>query len=154
MKFVMIMMGSKDDYEVMVESAKILEKFGVNHELMIASAYRSPRRTQRCIKDAQKRGAKVFITADGMATHLAGVVASLSTTPVVRVPMKDDILHMPPGMPVATVVKGKTGAVNGAYLAMQILAIEDKELRVKLLEDRILKAKKVESDSNEIEVRL
>jgi 5-(carboxyamino)imidazole ribonucleotide mutase len=164
MKFVSILMGSKSDYSVMVESSKILEKFGVAHELVIASAHRSPDRTHEYVKGAEEKGAKVFIAAAGMAAHLAGVVASLTTKPVIGVPMKGGAMdgldamlstvQMPSGMPVATVALGKAGAMNSAYLAMQILAIEDEELRTKLAEDRILKAKKVESDSNEVEVRI
>jgi 5-(carboxyamino)imidazole ribonucleotide mutase len=164
MKFVSILMGSKSDYDVMVEAAKILEKFGVAHELVISSAHRSPDRTHKYVVSAEEKGAKVFIAAAGMAAHLAGVVASLTTKPVIGVPMKGGAMdgmdamlstvQMPGGMPVATVAIGKAGATNSAYLAMQILAIEDEELRIKLLEDRILKAKKVESDSLEIERRL
>jgi 5-(carboxyamino)imidazole ribonucleotide mutase len=162
MKFISILMGSKSDYSVMVETSKILEKFGVAHELVIASAHRSPDRTHKYVKAAEEKGAKVFIAAAGMAAHLAGVVASLTTKPVIGVPMKGGAMdgldamlstvQMPAGMPVATVALGKAGAMNSAYLAMQILAIEDEELRTKLLEDRILKAKKVESDSSEVEV--
>ena len=162
MKFVSIMMGSKSDYLIVSEAAKILEKFGVAHEVVIASAHRSPERTHEYVKEAEIKGASVFIAAAGMAAHLAGVVASLTTKPVIGVPMKGGAMdgldamlstvQMPSGMPVATVALGKAGAMNSAYLAMQILAIEDEELRAKLLEDRILKAKKVESDSSEIEV--
>ncbi len=164
MKFVSILMGSKSDYTIVVEASKILEKFGVAHELVIASAHRSPERTHEYVKSAEAKGAKVFIAAAGMAAHLAGVVASLTTKPVIGVPMKGGAMdgldamlstvQMPSGMPVATVALGKAGAMNSAYLAMQILAIEDEELRAKLLEDRILKAKKVESDSSEVEVRI
>ena len=162
MKFVSIIMGSKSDYEIVSEAAKILEKFGVIHELVIASAHRSPERTHKYVKEAEEKGAKVFIAAAGMAAHLAGVVASLTCRPVIGVPMKGGAMdgldamlstvQMPSGMPVATVALGKAGAMNSAYLAMQILAIEDEELRTKLIEDRILKAKKVESDSREVEV--
>ena len=164
MKFVSILMGSKSDYEVMSEAAKILEKFSVAYELVVSSAHRSPERTHEYVKGAEEKGANVFIAAAGMAAHLAGVVASLTTKPVIGVPMKGGAMdgmdamlstvQMPAGMPVATVAIGKAGAINSAYLAMQILAIEDEELRVKLLEDRILKAKKVESDSLEVEKRI
>jgi 5-(carboxyamino)imidazole ribonucleotide mutase len=164
MKFVSILMGSKSDYEVMSEAAKILEKFSVAYELVVSSAHRSPERTHEYVKGAEEKGAKVFIAAAGMAAHLAGVVASLTTKPIIGVPMKGGAMdgmdamlstvQMPAGMPVATVAIGKAGAINSAYLAMQILAIEDEELRVKLLEDRILKAKKVESDSLEVEKRI
>ena len=97
-----------------------------------------------------------------MAAHLAGAVSAATTKPVIGVPMKGGAMdgmdamlstvQMPSGMPVATVALGKAGAVNAAYLAMQILAITDQELAVKLQEDRIVKAKNVENDSKEIEV--
>ena len=164
MKFVSILMGSKSDYGVMEECAKTLEKFGVMYEVVVSSAHRSPERTHQYVKTAEAKGAKVFIAAAGMAAHLAGVVASLTTKPVIGVPMKGGVMEgmdallstvqMPGGIPVATVAIGSAGAVNSAYLAMQILAIEDEELAMKLKEDRILKAKKVETDSMGIEVIL
>lgn len=164
MKFVSIILGSKSDYEVVSECAKTLEKFGVLFELVISSAHRSPERTHSYVKNAEQRGSKVFICAAGMAAHLAGAVAALTTRPVIGVPMKGGAMdgmdamlstvQMPSGMPVATVAIGKAGAINAAYLAMQILAIEDEELRVKLLEDRVMKAKKVEQDSLDVEVKL
>jgi len=164
MKFVSIILGSKSDYEVMKECAKTLEKFTVPYELIISSAHRSPERTKNYIKTAEKKGAQVFIAAAGMAAHLAGVVAATTTKPVIGVPMKGGAMdgmdamlstvQMPSGMPVATVALGKAGAVNAAYLAMQILALNDEELAVKLQEDRMAKAKKVETDSAEIEVIL
>jgi 5-(carboxyamino)imidazole ribonucleotide mutase len=162
MKFVSILMGSKSDYTVMEECAKTLEKFGVMYEIIVSSAHRSPDRTHQYVKNAEAKGAKVFICAAGMAAHLAGVVASLTIKPVLGVPMKGGVMEgmdallstvqMPGGMPVGTVAIGSAGAVNSAYLAMQILAIEDEELAAKLKEDRILKAKKVETDSMGIEV--
>jgi len=163
-KFVSIIIGSKSDYDVMSECAKVLDKFGVLHELVISSAHRSPERTHDYVKNAEEQGARVFIAAAGMAAHLAGAIAALTTKPVIGVPMNggamdgmDALLstvQMPAGMPVATVAMGKAGATNSAYLAMQILALEDNDLRVKLQEDRILKAKKVEIDSSEVEIRL
>ncbi len=164
MRFVSIIIGSKSDYEVMKECAKTLEKFGVPYELIISSAHRSPERTKSYIKDAEERGAVVFIAAAGMAAHLAGAVAATTIKPVIGVPMSSSDLRgedallstvmMPAGMPVATLAIGKAGAINSAYLAMQILAIDDDELNVKLMEDRLAKAKKVETDSAEIEVRI
>ena len=164
MKFVSILMGSKSDYGVMEECAKTLEKFGVMYELIVSSAHRSPDRTHAYVKNAEAKGAKVFICAAGMAAHLAGVVASLTTKPVIGVPMKGGVMEgmdallstvqMPGGMPVGTVAIGSAGAMNSAYLAMQILAIDDEELAAKLKEDSILKAKKVETDSSGIEVIL
>ncbi|WP_300364595.1 5-(carboxyamino)imidazole ribonucleotide mutase [Hydrogenimonas sp.] len=162
MRFVSIIIGSKSDYEVMKECGKTLEKFGVPYELIISSAHRSPDRTKTYIKEAEERGAVVFIAAAGMAAHLAGAVAATTIKPVIGVPMSSSDLRgedallstvmMPAGMPVATLAIGKAGAINSAYLAMQILAIDDDELKVKLTEDRLAKAKKVETDSAEIEV--
>ncbi len=164
MKFVSIIMGSKSDYAIMEECAKTLEKFGVAYELIISSAHRSPERTKQYILDAEKKGAQVFIAAAGMAAHLAGAVAAGTTKPVLGVPMESGPLKgedallstvmMPAGMPVGTLAIGKAGAVNAAYMAIQIMALQDDELRVKLQEDRISKAKKVELDSSEIEVIL
>ncbi len=164
MKFVSIILGSKSDYEIVKECANTLEKFGVLHEMIISSAHRSPQRTHSYIKEAEEKGARVFIAAAGMAAHLAGAIAAITIKPVIGIPMKGGAMdgmdamlstvQMPAGMPVATVAMGKAGAVNAAYLAMQILALEDDDLKIKLEEDRILKAKKVESDSADIEVRL
>lgn len=164
MKFVSIIIGSKSDYEVMRECAKTLETFGVQHELIISSAHRSPDRTKEYVLKAEEKGAQVFIAAAGMAAHLAGVLASKTVKPIIGVPMSASALsgidallstvQMPAGMPVATVAIGKAGAINSAYLAMQILALGDEDLRIKLLEDRIAKAKKVEMDSLEIETIL
>lgn len=164
MEFVSIIMGSKSDYETMKECAQTFEQFGVKYELVVSSAHRSPDRTKKYIKDAEEKGAKAFICAAGMAAHLAGAVAATTTKPVIGVPMKGGAMdgmdamlstvQMPKGMPVATVALGKAGAVNAAYLAMQILAINDKELAIKLKEDRIVQEKKVISDSKEVEVIL
>jgi len=164
LKFVSIILGSKSDYDVVKECANTLDKFGVLHELIISSAHRSPQRTHSYVKEAEEKGARVFIAAAGMAAHLAGAIAAITIKPVIGIPMKGGAMdgmdamlstvQMPSGMPVATVAMGKAGAVNAAYLAMQILALEDNDLKVKLQEDRILKAKKVESDSLDIEVRL
>ncbi len=164
MKFVSIVIGSKSDYEVMKECAETLKKFGVPYELIISSAHRSPERTKNYMKEAEAKGAQVFIAAAGMAAHLAGALASATTKPVIGVPMasgelrgEDALLStvmMPSGMPVGTVAIGKAGAVNSAYLAIQIMALQDDELKVKLQEDRVSKAKKVELDSSTIEVWL
>lgn len=164
MNFVSIIMGSKSDYEIMKNCADTLEEFGVKYELIISSAHRSPERTKTYIKQAEEKGAKVFIAAAGMAAHLAGALAATTTKPVIGVPMKGGAMdgmdamlstvQMPSGMPVATVALGKAGAVNAAYLAMQILAITDKELAIKLKEDRIVKEKTIVNDSKEIEVIL
>ncbi len=152
MNFVSILMGSKSDYETMKEAAKTLESFGVKYELIISSAHRSPKRTKEYIANAEEKGAKVFIAAAGMAAHLAGAVAAYTTKPVLGVPMSGSNLasmdslfstvQMPSGIPVGTLAIGKAGAINAAYLAMQILAIYDVGLAQKLKEDRLEKEKK------------
>lgn len=157
-------MGSKSDYEVVNNCAKTLEKFGVKYEMIVSSAHRTPERTHTYIKDAEARGAKVFICAAGMAAHLGGVVASLTTKPVLGIPLKggaidglDSVLstlQMPSSMPVGTLALGKAGAINSAYLAVQILSLNDETLAKKLTEDRADNAKKVVSDSKEIEILL
>ena len=164
MKFVSIVMGSKSDYEVMKSCGETLASFDVAYELIVSSAHRSPERTAKYIAEAEKKGAQVFIAAAGMAAHLAGVLSSKTVKPIIGVPMSASALagvdallstvQMPAGMPVATVAIGKAGAINAAYLAIQILALNDADLQKKLLEDREAKVKKVESDSLEIEMRL
>ncbi len=151
MNFVSILMGSKSDYETMKEAVKTLESFGVKYELIISSAHRSPKRTKEYIANAEEKGAKVFIAAAGMAAHLAGAVAAYTTKPVLGVPMSGSNLasmdslfstvQMPSGIPVGTLAIGKAGAINAAYLAMQILAIYDVDLAQKLKEDRLEKEK-------------
>ena len=164
MNFISIIMGSKSDYEIMKNCADTFEKFNVKYEMIISSAHRSPERTKDYVKEAEEKGAVVFIAAAGMAAHLAGALAATTTKPIIGVRMKGGAMdgmaamlstvQMPAGMPVATVALGKSGAINAAYLAMQILAITEKELSIKLKEDRIVKAKAVETDSKEIEVIL
>ncbi|EAL3889251.1 5-(carboxyamino)imidazole ribonucleotide mutase [Campylobacter lari] len=164
MKFVSILMGSKSDYDVVKEALGILEKFDVKYEVLITSAHRSPQRTQEYIKNAEEKGAKVFIAAAGMAAHLAGAVAAHTTKPVLGIPMPGSNLasmdslfstvQMPSGIPVATLAIGKAGAINAAYLAVQILAIEDEFLAQKLLEDRKKQQEKLIQDSSTIEVFL
>ncbi|HED6218504.1 TPA: 5-(carboxyamino)imidazole ribonucleotide mutase [Campylobacter coli] len=164
MKFVSIMMGSKSDYEIMSECAKTLEKFGVKYELIISSAHRSPKRTKEYIKEAEEKGAKVFIAAAGMAAHLAGAVAAYTTKPVLGVPMPGSALasmdslfstvQMPGGIPVGTLAVGKAGAKNAAYLAIQILALNDETLAKALKQDRKNQEENLISDSKSVEVLL
>ena len=164
MKFVSIMMGSKSDYEIMSECAKTLEKFGVKYELIISSAHRSPKRTKEYIKEAEEKGAKVFIAAAGMAAHLAGAVAAYTTKPVLGVPMPGSALasmdslfstvQMPGGIPVGTLAVGKAGAKNAAYLATQILALNDETLAKALKQDRKNQEENLISDSKSVEVLL
>ena len=136
-------MGSKSDFEVVNETAKILKENGVAYEMIISSAHRSPKRTSEYVVNAEKKGAQVFICAAGMAAHLAGAVAANTTKPVIGIPMSGGVsggvdalystVQMPSGMPVATLAIGKAGAKNAAFLAMQILALSDEKIAKKLL---------------------
>jgi 5-(carboxyamino)imidazole ribonucleotide mutase len=164
MEFISIIIGTKSDYNVMKACVDTFETFGVPYEIIISSAHRSPERTKNYIREAESKGAQAFIGAAGMAAHLAGALAGTTVKPVIGVPMAGSELsgvdalystvQMPAGMPVATVAIGKAGAINSAYLAMQILALRNEELAIKLQEDRVAKAKKVEMDSLEIEKKL
>lgn len=163
--FVSIIMGSKSDYESQMKfCAETLERFGVPYELLVASAHRTPERTKTYVKEAEAKGAQIFICAAGMAAHLAGAVAAATTKPVLGVPMTGGALNgvdalystvqMPSGMPVGTVAIGKAGAINAAYLAVQILALNNPAFAQKLIDDRRDMAVQVEKDSAAIEVRL
>lgn len=157
-------MGSKSDWGIMSECIEVFKKFDVKFEVIISSAHRSPNRTKDYVKEAEKKGAVVFIAAAGMAAHLAGAIASQTCKPVIGVPLSGGALdgidallstvQMPAGMPVGTLAIGKAGAINAAYMAMQILSLKDKALTEKLNQDRIEKAKKLEIDSREIEIIL
>jgi 5-(carboxyamino)imidazole ribonucleotide mutase len=135
---VLIMMGSDSDLPTMQEAADILTKFGVPYEIRISSAHRSPSRTMALASEAAGRGIRVIIAGAGMAAHLAGVVASKTTLPVIGVPMPGGALNgvdalystvqMPGGIPVATMAIGKAGAKNAGIFAVQILALTDERL--------------------------
>jgi phosphoribosylaminoimidazole carboxylase PurE protein len=137
-----ILMGSDSDLEVMGAAAKVLKEFGVPHEMVVASAHRSPKRTTLYAASAEKRGIRVLICGAGHAAHLAGVVAAHTTLPVIGVPIDssslkglDSILstvQMPGGVPVATMAIGKSGAQNAGILAAEILALSNGSLKKKL----------------------
>ncbi len=160
---VAILMGSDSDYDVMMEAAKILDHFGITYDVEITSAHRSPERTRRYVKTAEKRGTRVFIIGAGMAAHLAGVVAAETTLPVIGVPLAGSALNgvdalystvmMPAGIPVATLAIGKAGATNAGVLAAQILGVSDEKLSEKLAEYKRTLAKKVEERSRQAKKR-
>ncbi len=139
---VLILFGSDSDRAVMEEAAKVLESFGVASRMETASAHRSPDRVRDLVKDAPAQGVEVFIAGAGMANHLAGAVAAHTILPVIGVPLAgsslsgaDSLLstvQMPAGVPVATVAIGSAGAKNAAVLAVQILALADRGLKLKL----------------------
>jgi len=139
---VSVVMGSDSDFPIMSETIKVLEDFGIPHEVFLTSAHRSPERTASFAKGAAKRGIKVIIVGAGAAAHLAGVIASQSLLPVIGIPIDAtalggidallSIAQMPGGVPVATMAVGKAGAKNAALLAIRILAVEDESLQKKL----------------------
>jgi 5-(carboxyamino)imidazole ribonucleotide mutase len=137
---VSIIMGSTSDLPVMKEAAEILNEFQIPFEINALSAHRTPDEVEKFSKGAYEKGIRVVIAGAGMAAHLAGVIAAMTPLPVIGVPIKasldglDSLLamvQMPPGIPVATVAIN--GARNAGILAVQILAVDDKQLHEKLI---------------------
>ena len=149
-----ILMGSDSDRPVMEEAGRILDQFGIPWELRISSAHRSPDKTLAYVKGAEGRGIEVIIAGAGWAAHLAGVVASATSLPVIGVPIDSSAfqgldallstVQMPPGVPVATVAVGKGGARNAGILAAQILALKYPHIRKKVLLFKRNLAKEIE----------
>lgn len=150
---VSIIMGSTSDMPVMEKAAKILNELEIPFEINALSAHRTPTEVEQFAKGAKNRGIKVIIAAAGMAAHLPGVIASMTTLPVIGVPINASlegmdallaIVQMPPGIPVATV--GINGAMNAGILAAQMLSLGDVKIAKKLetyknsLKDKIVKA--------------
>jgi len=156
-----IVLGSDSDISTMKESAEILRRFKVPYEMTISSAHRSPERTVAYAKRAEKRGLKVLIVGAGGAAHLAGVIASHTTLPVIGVPMHTEVLkgrdslystvQMPKGVPVATMAIGKSGAINAAIMAVEILALDSAQIRKELKRYKADLAKDVEKKSKKLE---
>ena len=136
-------MGSDSDLPVVEAAFPIFDKFGINYTKNVMSAHRTPHDVIEFIKNSENNGCKVFIAAAGMAAHLAGALAAHTVRPVIGIPIEsggmggiDSLLStvmMPPGVPVATVAVGKSGAKNSAILAIQILATSNDELQQKLV---------------------
>ena len=143
---VAVLMGSESDREVMTNTAETLEKYGVECDVVVASAHRTPDKTREYARTAEERGIKVIIAGAGAAAHLPGAVAAHTKLPVIGVPLAGtslggldallSIVQMPKGVPVATMAIGKAGAINAAMFAVQILALEDTELAKKLRGER------------------
>jgi 5-(carboxyamino)imidazole ribonucleotide mutase len=137
-----IIMGSDTDLPVMLEAAHTLDKFGIPYEIEVMSAHRSPMRTHEYASSAVTRGLRALIVGAGGAAHLAGVVAAVTTLPVIAVPMATTtlngidsllaIVQMPGGIPVATMAIDKPGAINAAILAAQILGTSDPKMAERL----------------------
>ena len=154
-----IIMGSDSDLPVMEEAAEILEQFEIPYELTVVSAHRTPKRLYNYAKEAEEKGLEVIIAGAGGAAHLPGMVASITPLPVIGVPVKTSklsgvdslysIVQMPGGVPVATVAIN--GAKNAGLLAIEMLGIQDKDLRDKLKNYRKDLEEKVEDIADEVE---
>ncbi len=148
---VAVVAGSKNDKEFIEGVLKVLDEFGVSYDFKILSAHRTPYELVEYIKEAELKGVKVFIALAGYAAHLAGVIAAHTVLPVIGVPLATSVLagidsllamvQMPSGVPVATV--GVNGSKNAALLALSILALEDKEIKLKLSDYRKKMAEEV-----------
>jgi 5-(carboxyamino)imidazole ribonucleotide mutase len=158
-----IIMGSDTDLPVMSESAKMLDKFGISYEVEVISAHRSPARTHEYASSAIARGLKVVIVAAGGAAHLAGVVAAMTTLPVIAVPMATTVLsgidallssvQMPAGVPVAAMAIDKPGAINAAIYAAEILAVADPSVGRRLVEYKEELARSVAEKSARVKLQ-
>lgn len=139
-----IVLGSSSDLSVVEGADRVLDELAVPFERRILSAHRSPAAVEEYVRTADERGIEVIIAAAGKAAHLAGVIASMTTLPVIGIPIKSDdlggmdsllsMVQMPPGVPVATVAID--GAVNAAILATQILALKHPEYKLKLVHQK------------------
>jgi 5-(carboxyamino)imidazole ribonucleotide mutase len=148
-----VLMGSKSDWDVMKRTDKVLTEFGVPHVCRVLSAHRTPDETAEFVKNGEAEGMEVFIAGAGLAAALPGVVAALTTVPVLGVPLDSGtlngvdalyaIVQMPPGIPVGTLGIDKIGATNAALLAVSILANKYPEYADKLRAYRKEQAQKV-----------
>jgi 5-(carboxyamino)imidazole ribonucleotide mutase len=151
-----LIMGSRSDWETMEEGAKILDALAVPYEARVISAHRTPDRMATYAKEAMGRGLKVIIAGAGGAAHLPGMVASMTTLPVLGVPVRSaslsgqdsllSIVQMPKGVPVGTLAIGPAGAANAALLAASILALSDEALSQRLIAWRTAQTQSVSDD--------
>lgn len=154
-----IVIGSDSDLVVMEETAKVLREFGIPHEVTIASAHRSPKIVESYARNVEKKGLRVIIAGAGGAAHLAGVLASRTTLPVIAVPLNSPLrgldsfystLQMPHGVPVATMGIGKAGAKNAAILAAQILSMKYPRLKRQLKRYKLNLSRQVKKKGSQI----
>ena len=146
-------MGSSSDWPKIKNCALILKEFGVEFDVRVFSAHRTPKALEACVKSAPERGVKVILAAAGGAAHLAGVIASMTVLPVIGIPVETNLcggldsmlsmIQMPGDIPVATVGVGSGGAKNAGILAVEILALSDPALLEKLNQYRVKIAEKV-----------
>lgn len=154
---VAVFMGSKSDESIIRPCVDILDKLGISYMFTITSAHRTPDRTKRLVRELEDAGVQVFICAAGLAAHLAGAVAAMSIRPVLGIPVTASSLsgldallatiQMPPGFPVGTVALDKVGARNAAWLAAQILALQDPALAQRIEAERDAMRAQVEADA-------
>ena len=157
-----IIMGSDSDWPILKPAAEILKSFGIEAEVVVASAHRTPAKVREFVLSAPEKGIGVFIVAAGAAAHLAGVVASYTTLPVIGVPINATPLNgmdallstvqMPSGIPVATMAVN--GAKNAAIFAVEIFAVSDKELAQKLADYRTKMIQEVEKKAARVAAQL
>jgi 5-(carboxyamino)imidazole ribonucleotide mutase len=162
--FVAVLMGSDSDLPIMQSTLDVLKSFAIHYEVKVTSAHRTPAATHQFVTDAETRGCAVFICAAGLAAHLAGAVAGITTRPVIGVPINagplqgmDALLstvQMPGGVPVASVAIGSAGAKNAAYLAAQMLAIANPELAAKVKAERQANADSIIAKDAALQVML
>jgi 5-(carboxyamino)imidazole ribonucleotide mutase len=139
MPLVGVVMGSKSDAEMVQAALDVLGRLGIEYEVTVISAHRTPEKAREYARSARERGIEVIIAAAGMAAHLPGVLASWTTLPVIGVPLPGgelkgvdalySIVQMPAGIPVACVAIGGAGAANAAYLAAEILGLKHDKIR-------------------------
>ena len=160
---VLIVMGSDSDLSVMEKTGKQLDEFNIPYHVTVSSAHRTPERTVKLIREAEKNGVQVIIAGAGAAAHLAGVIAAHTTLPVIGVPIDSSPLEgidalystvqMPPGIPVATMAVGKAGAKNAAIFAAQIIGLKDSKIAVDLKDYKKKMAEEVEKKAKKVESR-
>jgi len=160
-KIVSVVMGSNSDLPVMEGAIDILREFNIGFEVLVTSAHRSPTRTSHYAKKASDRGIEVIIAGAGQSAHLAGVIASHTHLPVIGVPIDSSPLagfdallstvQMPPGVPVATMAVGKSGARNAAIFAAQILANKYPEIKKEIVAYRTSLTRTLKKKSKAIE---
>lgn len=158
--FVAVLMGSDSDLPVMQATVDLLDRLQVSYEVRITSAHRTPDDTREYVRDAEKRGCAVFIAGAGLAAHLAGAVAAHTVRPVIGVPIDSGPLRgfdallstvqMPGGIPVAGMAIGKSGAKNAAYLAAQIIAVNDEDLKHALERERADNAESIRQKNRDL----
>ena len=145
-------MGSKSDWGIMKFCSDILKKFNIKHDVRVISAHRTPKRLHQYLKEAERKGVEIIIAGAGGAAHLAGVAASITTTPVLGVPIDSKLkgldsllstVQMPSGIPVGTLAIGKAGSINAALLSVSILSTRYKSIHKQLISYRKKFEKKI-----------